>query len=163
MNKISEDSFKEIVGNFCTGVAIICGRNDEAPLAMTVQSFVSLSLQPQLIAFCPANSSTTWPSIRKGGAFSVNLLADSQADLCLQMARSASDKFLDTPWKPGALGVPLLEHSIAYMECELAQEVEGGDHTIAVGRVVAVGKGSLYRHDPLLFHKGQLKSLTSGV
>jgi 3-hydroxy-9,10-secoandrosta-1,3,5(10)-triene-9,17-dione monooxygenase reductase component len=140
---------RTVLGHFSTGVVVATGAG---PVGMTVQSVVSLSLAPPLVLFCPAKSSTTWPSIRAVGAFCLNILARDQRHLCAVFARSGGAKFDGVACRPGSTGAPVIDDSLAHVECELETVHDGGDHEIAIGRVVALGVNRDAR--PLLFFRG---------
>ncbi|MDH6538970.1 flavin reductase family protein [Streptomyces sp. SPB4] len=134
------DDMKSVLSGFCTGIAVItaCG-SDGRPVGMAVQSFSSVSLDPPLVCFCPARTSTTWPGIRAAGAFAVNVLAADQLELCRRFAVTGGDKFAGVAWRAGAAGAPLLDGVLATVECVLEDVLDGGDHAIALGRVTAAG------------------------
>ncbi len=142
------------MGRFCTGVVVVTGLHDGRPIGFSAQSFVSLSLDPPLVAICPARSSTTWPLIRHSGTFGINILNADQHDLCANFARSGGDKFRDLAWRRGDSGVPMLPDVLGLVECRLEVEHEAGDHTIAVGRVLTLG-GFSQPGAPLLFFCGR--------
>lgn len=145
--------FRDVVGRFCTGVVVVTGTDGDTPVGFSAQSFVSLSLDPPLVAVCPARTSSSWPRIRTGGRFCVNVLGADQRRLCETFARRGVDKFAGVPWRPGVTGAPVLDGVLAWIDCELEAEHEGGDHTIAVGRVRAL---EVANEDaaPLLFYRG---------
>lgn len=152
MPAIDPQVFRQTMGQFCTGVVVATGCLDGTPHGFAAQSFVSLSLEPPLVALCPGKSSTSWPKIRASGSFCINVLAADQQHICDAFARSGGDKFASFAWHPGETGAPVLEGILAYMDCSLEAEHDAGDHTIAVGRVRAlevVQAGS-----PLLFFRG---------
>ncbi|WP_329435615.1 MULTISPECIES: flavin reductase family protein [unclassified Streptomyces] len=135
----SAEDLKSALAGFCTGVAVITAPDaDGRPAGMAVQSFSSVSLDPPLVCFCPAHTSTTWPRIRAAGRFAVNVLAEDQRELCRRFAVTGGDKFAGTPWRPGGNGAPLLDGALATIECELADVLDGGDHAIALGRVTSL-------------------------
>jgi 3-hydroxy-9,10-secoandrosta-1,3,5(10)-triene-9,17-dione monooxygenase reductase component len=144
-------AFRRILGHFCTGVVIVTAIDDRHPVGMTCQSFSSLSLDPPLVMFSPALSSTTWPRIRRAGQFTVNILADGQEELGRRFAVSGADKFAATPWRPGVTGAPLLDGSLAHLECRLETVLPGGDHQIVIGAPVAMQEFPAL--DPLLFFR----------
>lgn len=144
--------FRVVVGHFCTGVVIITGMSDDGPAGLTAQSFVSVSLDPPLVAFAPAKTSQSWMSIRGSGAFCANILSDEQEEVCRVFATSGADKFSSVGWKPGRTGSPILNDVVAWVDCEMQAEHEAGDHTIVVGR--AVDLDSSTRASPLLFYRG---------
>jgi flavin reductase (DIM6/NTAB) family NADH-FMN oxidoreductase RutF len=123
---------------------------------MSCQSFFSVSLNPPLVAICPAKTSTTWPRLRGANGFCVNILGSDQAGLCRQFARSGTDKFTGCDWVPSEqVFAPILNDCLAWIECRIEAVYDAGDHDLVVANVLgldAVG-GS-----PLLFHQGRYGS-----
>ena len=159
----SARDFRIAMGQFATGVTVVTGLSPvgaeaSQPLGFVAQSFVSVSLEPPLIAVCPGRQSTSWPLIRDRGAFVVNVLAADQQVLCDGFARSGGDKFAGIAWSAGLRGLPLLAGAILQVECTLAGEHEAGDHWVALG---AVERLNLLRPDaaPLLFFRGSFPVL----
>ena len=146
------------MGHFCTGVAIVTGCREGTPWGFTAQSFVALSLEPELIAVCPGKNSDSWPSIQSSGSFCVNFLNDSQNHLSDRFAQTGVDKFENLTWSTRVTGSPVLEESMAFVDCSLFNEVDAGDHTIAIGKVEDLG---LVEPDssPLLFYRGTYRKL----
>ena len=142
--------FRRILGHFCTGVVIITAF-DDGPIGMTCQTFSSLSLDPPLVMFSPARSSTTWPRIRTVGTFAVNILATGQEPLSRAFAVSGADKFAGVAWTPGRTGSPVLTGMMAHLECELEAVYPGGDHDIVISRPVIAGEDPSLA--PLLFFR----------
>jgi flavin reductase (DIM6/NTAB) family NADH-FMN oxidoreductase RutF len=145
--------YRQIMGHFCTGVTIITAMDDGEPVGLTAQSFTSLSLEPPLILFCPGLTSSTWPRIKSAGQFCVNILGEQQEAVCRTFAVSGADKFAETAWTPSDVtGAPVLDDVLAWVDCTLESEHDGGDHVIVVGRVVDL---SLEQEGkPLLFYRG---------
>ncbi|GAB2848470.1 flavin reductase family protein [Actinocorallia aurea] len=145
--------FRDVMGGFASGVVVVSGMVEGEPVGLTCQSFTSLSIDPPLIAFCPALSSVTWARIRPSGAFCVNVLAAEQRDVSGLFAQRRDDKFERISWRAGASGTPLIDGAAAHVECEIAAIHPGGDHEIVVGRVTAL-TGDAERM-PLLYHRGR--------
>jgi len=143
---------RDVLGRFCTGIAVITASDGVRPYGFTCQSMTSVSLDPPYISFCPARTSKTWPVIRDIGALCVNVLAHDQHHLCTQFAVSAADKFLGVRWRPAANGAPLIEGAVATIEANLEFEHGAGDHTIVVAHVTELHAAD-DRH-PLLFYRG---------
>ncbi|BDT99838.1 flavin reductase family protein [Nocardia sputorum] len=143
--------FKAVLGRFCTGVTVITAHSEDGPVGFTCQSFSALSLEPPAVCFCPARTSTSWPRIRAVGRLCVNILAHDQQDICRRLARSGTDKFAGVDWEPSPNGSPRLAGSMAWLDCEVEQEVDGGDHTIVIARVTALSEHR--EAAPLLFYR----------
>ncbi|HEY7136108.1 MAG TPA: flavin reductase family protein [Acidimicrobiia bacterium] len=145
-------SFRETLGHFATGVTIITAIDDGEPVGMAANSFTSVSLDPPLVLFCAAQTSTTWPRIRNARQFTVNILDEHQEDLCRLFAQKGADRFGQVEWHRSAAGSPVLGDVHAYIDCETWAEYEGGDHVIVVGRVLELGINA--DAGPLLFYRG---------
>jgi 3-hydroxy-9,10-secoandrosta-1,3,5(10)-triene-9,17-dione monooxygenase reductase component len=144
--------FRDVFGHFATGVTIITATAGEGPVGMAANSFTSLSLDPPLVLFCVAHSSSTWPRIEAAGKFAVNILGEEHEELSRLFAQRGADRFRSTPWHTGVSGSPVLDEAIAYVDCEFEAEYPGGDHKIIVGRVLDLDMREGAR--PLLFFRG---------
>ncbi len=150
MSGLDQARFREVLGHFATGVTIVTALEDGAPVGFSCQSFSALSLDPPMVILAPARSSTSWPRIAAAGAFCVNILGEHQEALCRAFAISGGDKFEGVGWSYGITGSPVIEGSLAVVECRLGDIFDGGDHELVTGHVVAmdIGEGS-----PLLFYR----------
>ncbi len=153
-------SMRSAMGCFATGVTVVAALEDGSPIGFTCQSFVSLSLNPPLIAICPGRNSTSWPRMVAARKFSVNVLSSQQAGVCAGFARTGVDKFQDVSWRIGPNGTPLIDDVVASVECEMMVAHEAGDHEIVIGRVLSVETSE---RAPLLYFRSQLASLGEGV
>jgi 3-hydroxy-9,10-secoandrosta-1,3,5(10)-triene-9,17-dione monooxygenase reductase component len=147
---VDQAAFRLVLARFATGVTVVTADEDGEPVGFTCQSFVSLSLEPPLVALAPAKTSTSWPRIARAGSFCVNVLAEHQRDLCERFARPGGDKFVGVAWRPAPVGgAPVLEGSIAWVACELELVHDAGDHELVIGRVRDLGTG---HGAPLVFY-----------
>lgn len=151
---------RSVLGRFCSGLTVVTASNEDGPIGFTCQSFSSLSLDPPLVSFSPARTSTTWPQIREAGIFAVNILSDQQDSISNGFARSGTDKFAGVRWTAGPLGSPVLHDVVAWAECRLWGEYDGGDHTIVAAEVLALEADS--HAQPLLFFQGGYRILHPG-
>jgi flavin reductase (DIM6/NTAB) family NADH-FMN oxidoreductase RutF len=143
---------RDVLGHFASGVTVVTADTAEGPLGFTCQSFSSLSLEPPMVVFAAARTSQTWPRLREIGHFCVNVLAENQAVLSQNFARSGPDKFAGIRWTRSPHGSPVLQDVVAWIDCELWAEYDGGDHTLVAARVMDLGADPGRR--PLLFHRG---------
>lgn len=144
--------FRQVLGHFPTGVTVITSIDDAKPVGFAVGSFASLSLDPPQVLFCAGKSSSTWPKIEASGKFCVNVLADDQEDVCRVFASKATDKFAEIGWKHTGNGSPVISGALAYIDCDIAQVIESGDHFIVIGSVT--GLDVLHEGGPLVFFRG---------
>ncbi|MFH8594447.1 flavin reductase family protein [Streptomyces rimosus] len=158
--------FRAVLGHFASGVTIITapapetagadGAAAHGPAGFACQSFASLSLDPPLVTFMVARTSTTWPRIARAGVFCVNILGSGQGALCRAFAVSGADKFAGVTHTPAPVtGSPRLAGVPAWIDCAIQVVHTGGDHLIVVGRVAALGTDTeAAQAGPLLFHRG---------
>ncbi len=158
MSSFDTPEFRTTLGQFASGVVLATGCLEGRPAGFAAQSFTSLSLRPPLVALCPAKSSTSWPKLRDSGSFCINILASDQQAVSDLFARSGVDKFANLDWRPGVTGSPVLAGILAYVDCELVDEHDAGDHTIAVGRARDLGVLKP-EQGPLLFFRGAYELL----
>jgi 3-hydroxy-9,10-secoandrosta-1,3,5(10)-triene-9,17-dione monooxygenase reductase component len=145
-------TYRTVLGHFATGVVIVTAIDGDEPVGMACNSFTSVSLEPPLVLFCAAKSSTTWPRIQAAGKWAANILDDDGEEVCRLFAQKGADRFAQIAYTPGRTGAPILEDALAYVDCETLVEHDAGDHVIVVGKVVELG----HQHGgkPLLFYRG---------
>jgi 3-hydroxy-9,10-secoandrosta-1,3,5(10)-triene-9,17-dione monooxygenase reductase component len=146
------EQFRAVLGHFATGVTVITAIDDGEPVGMAANSFTSVSLEPPLVLFCAAASSTTWPRIQRSGAFCVNILGADQEHVSRLFATRGADRFGSIDWRIGVGGSPVLGDVLAYIDCRIHAEHDAGDHVIVVGQVLDLGVTA--ESSPLLFHRG---------
>jgi flavin reductase (DIM6/NTAB) family NADH-FMN oxidoreductase RutF len=144
--------FRRILGHYPTGVCAVTAMSGGRPVGMVVGSFTSVSLDPPLVAFFPDRTSTSWPKIEATGRFCVNVLAEHQHDVCRALASRAENKFEQVAYRISSAGLPIIEGSVAWIDCDLNAVHEAGDHFIVVGQVHSLDAEHLHR--PLLFFQG---------
>ncbi|QBR91029.1 flavin reductase family protein [Nocardioides euryhalodurans] len=146
--------FRDVLGRFATGLTVVSATGEDGPVGMTVQGFLSLSLEPPLVLVSMARTSRAWPVIERAGTFCVTILAADQQWLAELMATRGADKFRDLAWTPSpATGSPLLPGGLGHVDCRVEAVHDGGDHLLVVGRVLdlsATGDG-----EALLYHRGR--------
>ena len=156
MGPLDVSHYKEAVGHFPTGVAVVTGRAGDGPAGFTCQSFGSLSLEPMMVCFGANLEGRSWRSMRDAGAVGVNVLAESQEALARAFATPGIDKFAGVGWAPGPQGSPLLEGAIAHLEGRVVSSVVHGDHDLVV---VAVDFAQCHPGRPLIYYRGGFTGL----
>lgn len=151
---IAPRQFRDVLGHFPTGVAVITSIGEDGePIGMAVGSFTSVSLDPPLVAFLPDRGSSTYPAIRDAGRFCVNVLAGAHESLCRRFATRGADRFEGVSWRPAPhSGSPILDGVVAWIDCDLGDVHEAGDHDIVIGKVLALEVET--PTIPLLFFQG---------
>jgi flavin reductase (DIM6/NTAB) family NADH-FMN oxidoreductase RutF len=152
LTDIDPATFRHVLGHLPTGVTIVTAHGAEGPVGMACNSFTSVSLAPPLVSFCPALTSTTWPSIRDAGRFCVNVLGGHHEDICRTFALRGVDRFAQGGWHERS-GGPGLDDAAAWIDCDIQALHDAGDHVIVVGRVLAL-EAAERQAPPLVFHRG---------
>lgn len=152
--EIDQAWYRQVLRHFPTGVVIVTAMSDSGPAGLSVGSFMSVSLDPQLVAVLPAKTSTSWPKIAAASSFCINILAASQQELCRRFAVSGGDKFAGVPWRAAPSGAPILDGALAWIDCEHERSVEAGDHLIVLGQVRVLDIDTGQTPAPLIFFQG---------
>jgi 3-hydroxy-9,10-secoandrosta-1,3,5(10)-triene-9,17-dione monooxygenase reductase component len=155
---IDKGEFRAVLGHFASGVVLVTGMHNGHPAGLTCQSFFSLSLDPPLVAMAPGKSSSSWPRASSSGQLCVNVLASDQEALARTFANSGADKFAGVGWSPSANGAPRLHGALAWIDCEIEDVHEAGDHYLVVARVQDLETGS---GQPLVFYRGGFGAFTA--
>jgi 3-hydroxy-9,10-secoandrosta-1,3,5(10)-triene-9,17-dione monooxygenase reductase component len=153
--------FRNTIGLFATGVAVIVARAEHEVLAMTANAVSSVSLDPMLVMFCPSKRSNLAQHLAQLSAFTINILRHDQQALSTFFAGGWKEP-QPPPFRlvPARLA-PRLEGSLASIECEPWKIHEVGDHWMVLGQVIHLHTG-VQPHQPLLFHSGRYRHLQPG-
>ncbi|WP_461308308.1 p-hydroxyphenylacetate 3-hydroxylase reductase component [Albidovulum sp.] len=150
-------AFRRALGNFATGVTVITARAPDGRLAgVTANSFSALSLDPPLILWSNKKDSRSRAVFEAASHFAVNILASDQLELSNHFARRNPDKFAGIDWQEGLGGAPILPGCAGRFQCRTHDRLDGGDHRIFIGRVLAFDD---FGRPPLCFHQGSYAML----
>jgi 3-hydroxy-9,10-secoandrosta-1,3,5(10)-triene-9,17-dione monooxygenase reductase component len=150
---VDRDRYRDVVGSFATGVAIVTADGADGPAGLTTNAVSSLSLDPMLLLVCFDNDSRTLPVVESARRFAVNVLRAGDEELARIFAskRVARAKF-EAVTHTVAHGVPVLDAALAWLACDLEALHPAGDHTIGIGRVTHMDTDAA--GDPLVFFRG---------
>jgi len=153
VNAFLQRVYRDAIGQFATGVAIVTATGPQGPSGMTTNAVTSLSLKPLLLLVCFERSSRTLAVVRASERFAVNILRAGDEDLAAVFAskRVAREKF-ESVTHVVEHGVPVLDSALAWIACELRELRPAGDHFIGIGEVAGIG--GPHAGDPLVFHAG---------
>lgn len=153
MTALDPNIFREAMSRFASGVTVVTAKRAAERFGITASSFVSVSAEPPLVLVCMARGLLTHAAIEHTGSFAVNILGIHQLEVGRRFAGltpETGDRFTGLSWSTGVTGAPLLDDSLASLDCRLHATHDGGDHTIFVGEVLEarVSGGEA----PLLYH-----------
>ncbi|QBF32386.1 flavin reductase family protein [Thalassococcus sp. S3] len=144
-------ALRDALGCYGTGVTVVTTMSPQGPLGMTANSFASVSLDPALVLWSPAKSSSRYASFVAARHFAIHVMAEDQQDLALHFARQG-DGFDAVDWTPSEENAPILSGCLARFECATSAVHDAGDHSIVVGEILRAA------HRPgqgLMFKRGQ--------
>jgi flavin reductase (DIM6/NTAB) family NADH-FMN oxidoreductase RutF len=146
---VSPELFKEVMGSVCTPVSVVTALDGRRPHGTTVSAFCSLSLTPPMVMVALDEGSALLQLLRRSSRFGINVLGHTQDAVASQFAVKGDDKFTGVDWEEH-FGAPRIAGSAGWFACDVEQLVPGGDHTVVLARVVAIGHAE---HSPLTYHR----------
>lgn len=157
---IDPKSFRALMGSFATGITVVTTNNNGNLHGLTANGVSSLSLDPMLFIVCVAKRANAHAEMEASSHFGVSILAADQEAISNTFASSSPaepDTLRGVPFHTGESGAPLIDGALSYIECERTGMLDGGDHTIFVGKVIA---GEIVSDAaPLLYFKGGYRQL----
>ncbi len=149
---------RDAFGRFATGVTIVTAASEQGVVAITANSFTSVSLTPPLVLWSPDRNSRRFPYFEEARHYAIHVLAADQDDLCWQVAKDAFG-LNHLQLAQNENGVPLLENCLARFECTRSAIHDGGDHAIVLGHV---DRATMREEgDALTFYKGQMGQIAA--
>ncbi|MFE3029906.1 flavin reductase family protein [Nocardia tengchongensis] len=153
------DELRQVYGCHPSGVVAVCALIGDEPVGMAVSSFTPVSLEPALVSVCMQQASTTWPRLRASGRLGISILAQGQESTCRSLSAKHGDRFSTSSWEPTSDGSVFIHGAAAWLDCSLYDEVQAGDHTIALLRIHGVQTS--IGIDPLVFHSSSFRQLST--
>jgi flavin reductase (DIM6/NTAB) family NADH-FMN oxidoreductase RutF len=154
---VSPEEFRAALGSYATGVTVVTAVGPNGPSGATANAVTSLSLDPPMMLACLDRGSRTLTSVREQGRFGVNALAAGQEELAKRFAakNEEAEKWDGVQWAESE-ALPRLPGGLMWVACELRDLIDGGDHLILTGNVLAAESRGGH---PLLFHRGDYRDL----
>jgi flavin reductase (DIM6/NTAB) family NADH-FMN oxidoreductase RutF len=157
---VDASTFRRLCSRFATGITVltVCDR-DGSRHGMTANSFTSVSLDPPLVLVCIDLKTRILDYLTEGTACAINILTENQQDVSARFASPIDDRFEGVCCRPGAMQAPVLDDSLAVLECVVERLLEAGDHVIVLGRVIG---GTVGEGHPLLYFGSAYRKLLPG-
>jgi flavin reductase (DIM6/NTAB) family NADH-FMN oxidoreductase RutF len=155
---VGPSEYKDALRKFASGVTLVTVAADGDVHGMTASSFASVSLDPPLIVVSLEKGSRTREMVLASRRFIVNILSNDQEDIAHAFATVGHKSFESLPHRLGQDGAPLIDGAIAWIECDVRDIVDGGDHDVVIAEVVAC---STAEGSPLLYYNRDYRSLNS--
>lgn len=153
---VTPETLRSVMAEFSSGVTVVTAEWQGRLHAMTATAFCSVSLEPPLVLVCVGKGSRFHSVITGTSAWAVSLLAGDQGWIARHFAdreRDLPTQFSGVPHSRAAHSrAPLPNGTRGWLDCSTYALYDGGDHTIAVGRVVRAGRASPVS-GPLTYHR----------
>jgi flavin reductase (DIM6/NTAB) family NADH-FMN oxidoreductase RutF len=156
---LTSASLREAFGHFPSGVIAVAAEIEGIPVGFALSTFVPVSLDPPLVAFCIQNSSSTWPKLCDRPRLGISVLAEHHDSAARTLASQEGDRFAGLSTVSTRDGAVYIEGTCARMEAYVDQLVPSGDHTIVILRLT-----DLTIHvdtAPLVFHRSAFRQLVT--
>lgn len=155
---IDKNELRRIMGHFATGVTVITTiSQDGTPYGLTANAFMSVSLEPPLLLISVDKKAESYPYFEQTRVFTINILRDDQEGLSRRFAVSGGNKFEGVAYHRGANDVPILDDTLAHVECRLYATHDAGDHTLYLGEIL---EAETREGRPLLFYRGGYRAFS---
>ena len=153
---LDSSTLRQAFGQFPSGVVAICAEIDGEPMAMAASSFVGVSFDPPLVAFCVQDTSTTWPKLRAAERLGVSVLGEAHEEAVRTLAAKTGNRFDGLTTTTTDEGAVFVDGACAWLDTTVTQEVPAGDHVIVLMRV-----NGLETRDamPIVFHRSGFNRL----
>ena len=155
---IDPELFKRLFASWASGVTIVTSRDGERIQGMTVSAFTEVSLEPPLVMVCADKATITNELIAASGVFTVSILAEGQEALSNRFASKKDEhrRFEGLDCETGATGCARIPGALAWMDCDVVETVDAGDHYVYIGEIRAADVSD---RTPLLHFRGRYGKL----
>ena len=162
---LDPERLREAFGLFPSGVVAVAAVIDGSLVGLAASSFTSVSLDPPLVSFSVANTSKTWPDLRRADHLGLTVLADHHGEVCRRLAGPVERRFDEVAVSATDEGAVTLDEGLARFDCTLYREVEAGDHTIVLLHLHAVEQvvDGVDVSKPLVFHRSGFGRLAASA
>lgn len=126
------------------GLYVLGVRAGERRNGMTVNWVTQLSFEPKLLGVAVEGDAFTHELLAEGGVFSLNIVDREDRAVVRKFTKPVEvDPDAGTlngfAFHDGRTGAPVLDQALAWVECEVRQQVPCGSHSLFVGEVVDAG------------------------
>jgi flavin reductase (DIM6/NTAB) family NADH-FMN oxidoreductase RutF len=158
---LTKADFRRACGQFATGVTVLTVERAPARVhGMTANSVTSVSLEPLLVLVCIDQKARALPLVQAKRRFGISVLKEEQKAWSEYFAQPDQDdemeRRLGIRFRWTESGIPLLEDTLAQMECHVVAAQVAGDHTVFIAEVASA---EVSEGQPLLFFGGKYARL----
>lgn len=157
-------AFRKLMGLFATGVCVVSfrkkGDGERDISAMTINSLVSVSLDPMLVSWSLQNSASQYADYAEAEEFAISILGADQQALARRYAARADSALSPADFIHSERGMPVIKDALAVIECRRWASYPAGDHTMILGEVQAMNSVDPATHPRALgFYNGHFSAI----
>ncbi|NTW44658.1 MAG: flavin reductase [Anaerolineaceae bacterium] len=156
---VTGEELKESMRRWATGVAVVTSVDNLGKHGMTVNSFISISIEPPLICVTLANDTRTKKMVEKSHVFGVTILSDQQEEIANRFSGRIPDienRFQELGFFTMESGVPFLVDGLGFLDCVVKYKYAMKNSTLFVGEVIST-KNNV--GSPLIYHNRKYHQL----
>jgi flavin reductase (DIM6/NTAB) family NADH-FMN oxidoreductase RutF len=158
LTELTPAVLREAFGHFPSGIIAIAAEVDGTKVGLAASTFVPVSLDPPLVAFCVQNSSTTWPKLKDLPALGISVLGESHDEAARALAAKTGDRFAGLTTVATSSGAMFIEGTSVWLETAIEQSVPAGDHCVVILRVMDIKVHADVA--PIVFHRSKFRRLS---
>ena len=147
-------TFRDAMGKFATGITIVSTEHKEEIIGMTVNAFMSISLNPKLIAISIDESASLYKQFQEAKTFGVSILKEEQKEISMifakQIKKDREINFISQDH------VPVIDNSLAMLSCRVQDRITAGDHLIIIAEVTEL---TINEGEPILYSGGAYRNI----
>jgi flavin reductase (DIM6/NTAB) family NADH-FMN oxidoreductase RutF len=135
---------RRVLWSLPSGLYVLGSRAGDRRNGMTINWVTQLSFAPKMIGVSVEQSALTHELVSEGRVFSLSTVDREDRAIVRKFTKPvdvdlAAMTLNGFAFHDGATGAPILDQAAAYLDCEVRQSVELGDHTLFLGEVVDCG------------------------
>ncbi|MGL4305279.1 MAG: flavin reductase family protein [Mycobacteriaceae bacterium] len=156
---LDQISLREAFGHFPSGLIAICAQVRGHRVGLVASTFVPVSLDPPLVAFCVQNTSETWPKLAGMPHLGISSLGEAHDEAAKLLAAKTGDRFAGLSTTTHSGGAVFIDGTSVWLDTTVSQQIRAGDHTIIVLEINSVKVDPTI--DPIVFHRSGFRKLES--
>lgn len=159
VTELDHTTMRQAFGRFPSGVVALCAEIDGERIAMAASSFVAVSIDPPLVAFCVQNTSTTWPKLRAAARIGISVLGEVHESAARTLAAKTGNRFEGLTATTSEGGAVFIDGAGMWLDATVTEEVAAGDHEIVLMHVNELEIEP--EINPIIFHCSKFRRLVA--
>lgn len=156
VSKLTIKRLSQVMGQFATGLTVVTTQVENQVYAQRIHSFTAVSMEPALVLFCLPKTSSNIENLKQSKRFAINVLPIKLREK-VSMHASVEERFGESLDLEANTQSPILQNTLAWLDCKLYTVQDGGDHYIFIGKVLDLQYQ--FENSPLLHFRGKFQNI----